>query len=165
MYTMEYLSQVDNVVEVLSFLLTKIHFNQDINDLNLLKHLSSLNSVIRDFKSRAHQTKEEGELEGFTNIDLESEIKVNQSDNRARDEEISQIINDPGDTPGTEAENPLKENLQESENEIDDCIKVKQESGERTNFSRAAFSKIPGRKIHNLWSQPYPTGKFQTLRA
>ena len=77
-YTMEYLSQVDNVVEVLSFLLSKIHFNQDIDDLNLLKHLSSLNSVIRDFKSRALQTKEEGELEGFTNLDLESE-KVYQT--------------------------------------------------------------------------------------
>ena len=90
---MEYLSQVDNIVEVLSFLLSKIQFNQDLDDLDLVKKLSTLNSTVDDFRSRTLQSgEEEGELVGFTKT--ESQLLETRDDKSDTHEENIQIKDD-----------------------------------------------------------------------
>ena len=54
---MEYMSQIDHLVEVLRFLLSRIPVDQYSDDVRLLKYIGNLQSVIN-----WQSDKEEGEL-------------------------------------------------------------------------------------------------------
>ena len=118
---MEYLSQVDNVVEVLAFLLSKIQFAQDVDDLDLVKKLSNLNSVVGDFRSRTLPIEEEGELVGFTKTETFNSL----NENILEDKDDALVISSLEETFNTLKEHILEE--QENENvvqEQDDSLET-----------------------------------------
>ena len=80
---MEYMSQIDHLVEVLRFLLSRIPVDQYSDDVRLLKYIGNLQSVIN-----WQSDKEEGELEN----DVQS---LGESDNI--DEPFKAVFNDPDD--------------------------------------------------------------------
>ena len=62
---MEYISQIDHLVEVLRFLLSKIPVDQYSDDVRLLKYIGNLQSVVKEEGELLNDVQTVGESDDF----------------------------------------------------------------------------------------------------
>ena len=96
---MEYLSQIDHLVEVLRFLLSKVpddQFSDDVKLLKLLQCLANLHSG-----ENKHQNKEDGELVTFPKEhEIDNNIELGKTDNPKVDKGVGFGFDEPFVTDG-----------------------------------------------------------------